>query len=677
VVPSPRYIPVALTRFELPLLLVGGLGYLVFLVWIPLDGGFEPVRWLPGGLFYLALLIVVAVSRGISFGPGRLVTVAVAALALFAVWNGASILWADVRSDAWNGANRTFVYLLIFAVFAALPWTPTVTRLLQGGFVLAVAAIVMSYLARATSSGAAQEWLIGGRLAVPLDYANANAALCLSLLLPAALFASRREVPPLLRGLFLASGGVFAEAYLLCQSRAALLVLPVVTLLVVLLAPGRVRLVLALVPVALAAVVTAPVLFDVYAADLNTGDLTAALRATRAPIAVAVLALFCVGTVWGVVDRRVEIAPRVTRATGFGAIATVVVGIASAAIVLLAVYGDPVGHARSAWHQFKANERIEGSNTNLFSGVGSKRYDVWRIALLEFRDAPVLGIGSENFEVPYLQRRRTEQDVRFPHSLPIKALVQTGVVGAALLIAFLAAGLFAGVRATRRLSGWSRVASVAALASFFYWLGHGSFDWFWEYPALTGPALAALALAARTTADPEPPPARPSGRRAVVLGAVLACVTVAALASFVPPWLSARYLEQAVTLPPAAALDRLDRARSLNPLTDQPDVLGGIIAGRSGDDRRARQLYLRALSRNRTNWFAELELAILEGNHARWASATAHIRRANELNPRETLIDFVLRHIQRRQPTDRADVERAFLERSKTFRRGEAGQQAG
>jgi tetratricopeptide (TPR) repeat protein len=220
------------------------------------------------------------------------------------------------------------------------------------------------------------------------------------------------------------------------------------------------------------------------------------------------------------------------------------------------------------------------------------------------------------------------------------------------------------------------VGSVAAVATFVYWLAHGSFDWFWERPALTGPALAGLALAARTS-DTTPAPAPPTGRRAIAQGAALACLAVVALVSLVPPWLSARYVEQALTLPPAAALERLDRARSLNPLTDQPDVLGALIAAGSGDERRARQLYVRALSRNPTNWFAELELAMLDGNRGRWASATAHIRRADELDPGETLVDFVFRHIRQREHTDRTDVERSFLERSKTFRRGESGQQAG
>ncbi len=660
-----------LTRDELASAIVGALAFAIFLVWIPLDGGFEQRRWLPGALFLLALLAVLAITRGISFGGSRLVAVAVGAFALFTAWNGASILWADVRGDAWEGTNRTLLYLCVYLLFVALPWTPRTTRALLGSYVVGVAAIVAFKIWQATSGGDPNHWLIGDRLAVPMDYANANASLCLSALFPAVLLASRREVPAALRGLFLACAGLFAETFLLCQSRSALLALPVVTLLVVAIVPGRTRFVIGLVPVAVAATLTAPTLLDVYAD-------TATLPDARLPIVWTVLALFAIGALWGLVDRRADVPGRVTRAIGAAlAIASVAVVVAGAA-VLLAVYGDPVGHAKSGWNQFKANERFEGSNTNLFSGVGSKRYDLWRVALIEFRESPLVGIGSENFGAQYLKKRRTEQDDRYPHSLPLKILSQTGLVGSLLFATFLVAALAAAWRATRQLAGWSRVGSVAALAYFAYWLVHGSFDWFWERPALSGPAFAALALAARTTEQPEPLEMVSRDRRRVVLGGALAAVAMlVAAASLTFPWLSQRYVDDALAAlatDPAAAIDGLEHAHTLNPLTDQPDLLAAVIAGETGDAARAREFYRRAIGRNPTNWFAHFRLAIIDGNGGRRASAVRQAARAKELNPGEELVDLVLDRVRRGLPVDSDEIDEIFLERSLKFRKAETGQ---
>ena len=64
---------------------------------------------------------------------------ALAALAAFTVWSFLSITWADARGDAWDGANRTLLYLLVFALFAALPWKAAEASILLGAFALATA----------------------------------------------------------------------------------------------------------------------------------------------------------------------------------------------------------------------------------------------------------------------------------------------------------------------------------------------------------------------------------------------------------------------------------------------------------------------------------------------------------------------------------------------------------
>ena len=50
---------------------------------------------------------------------GTLRDIALACLAAYTVLSFLSILWARVPADAWEGANRTLLYLAVFALFAA------------------------------------------------------------------------------------------------------------------------------------------------------------------------------------------------------------------------------------------------------------------------------------------------------------------------------------------------------------------------------------------------------------------------------------------------------------------------------------------------------------------------------------------------------------------------------
>lgn len=112
----------ALGRSEL---LPGGITLAVILVLITKEGGFEPTSWYPAALFLLGLLAVTVAAQARS-GRLRLDTsqrVAVILFAAFVAWSFLSITWSDVKGDAWDGANRTLLYFLVFALFASLRWS--------------------------------------------------------------------------------------------------------------------------------------------------------------------------------------------------------------------------------------------------------------------------------------------------------------------------------------------------------------------------------------------------------------------------------------------------------------------------------------------------------------------------------------------------------------------------
>jgi tetratricopeptide (TPR) repeat protein len=175
-------------------------------------------------------------------------------------------------------------------------------------------------------------------------------------------------------------------------------------------------------------------------------------------------------------------------------------------------------------------------------------------------------------------------------------------------------------------------------------LAHASIDWLWELPALAAPAMACLGLIAGLgmTAGARPEPATRPGR----LGRLAAlAVAAAAAASYALPALAAREIERAVRhfdADPAAALQGLERARRLNPLSDRADVIAGALALEAGDRRRARRSFQRALGRSGRNWYPEAELGVLDLREGRRDAALARLGRARRLNPLEPAIAAAL-----------------------------------
>ena len=91
----------------------------LFVIWATDQAGYPVTHWAPGGVIVLALLAVALATIGIRVREIPVsVRVALACLAAYTALSFLSILWAGVPGDAWEGANRTLLYLLVFALFA-------------------------------------------------------------------------------------------------------------------------------------------------------------------------------------------------------------------------------------------------------------------------------------------------------------------------------------------------------------------------------------------------------------------------------------------------------------------------------------------------------------------------------------------------------------------------------
>ena len=638
----------------------------VFLAWAAVEGGYSAIYWYPGALALLPLLVIAVLARDTARGPRRLVVVAFACLAAYTAWSFASIAWAQVRAEAWDGANRTALYLTAYGLFALLPWTIRGAWLVLGTYAFGVAGIAAWTLARAATSAEPLTYFRGGiRFSMPTTYHNANCALFTFALIVLVYVACRRGTPLVLRPLAAAGGVVLIVVSLLGQSRGWLGAVVLSALFLLAISPARARIALAFAALAGGvAPVVRPALALEDAAALGEPGPVLDTIVQRTGLGVAVAAA-CV-LVWALADRVWTPSARVARSLDRG-IAVVLAGAVVIGLVAFLVVGSPRERVSDAWNDFtEVDATGQSTEGHLFGrGVTGSRYDLWRVALRAFERKPIQGVGADNFAVDYFRERRTLEEPRYPHSLELRALSQTGIVGALLLGGFFFAALAATWPRRRSRAGVVRAAVVAGAV---YWLVHGSIDWFWEIPGVSAPVFAALGLAAalpsRQVEDDHGGTALTRSRRVVTAVAIVAAGLIGV--SHALPLLSELYVRDATRTwraETARAFASLDRARRLNPLADRPDLVAGAIASRLDRPRQMRARFAAAVERNPSSWYGFLELGIAEALTGRPARALAHLGVAERLNPREVVIEDVIEKVRAGEPVDPDEVDAVFLGR--------------
>ena len=645
----------------------------LFVVWATDQAGYPVTHWAPGGLIVLVLV-------GIALGLVRLraadvptpVLIALGALAAYTALSFLSILWAAVPGDAWEGADRTLLYLLVFALFACWRQRGASAALLLAAWTLALVALAAFTALHVNATGGAglQALLPEGRLVYPSGYPNANAAQWLMAFWPAVLLARSERLPWGVRGLLAGGSVLLADVALLSLSRGSLYATPVMLVLVFALLPGRTRTFAVLVPVAAGIGAAAPAVLGVGEHLKNGAVTTAAVHSATVATFAAAVAVGLVVALGAAAETR-----RSFSQAALGRMRTGLRGVAIVTLVAvlaggLVAAGNPVTRIRDGWDSFKGGYGANSTaGDRLLSGLGSNRYDFYRVALDEFLAHPLVGIGADNFQQQYLAHGRSEETPHYPHSVELRTLAQTGLVGALLALVGLGAALLAAARALRSSDPLVRSVTGAALAGFAYWVVHGSVDWFWEFAGLGAPAFALLGLACalsparvpsarRSPADGSPVRRR---RLAVVAGLLVALAAVVSLAA---PWLSQLEVQSAAriwTSAPQTAYARLRDAARLNPLSDEADLVAGSIALRYGELARADREFSSALARTPGDAYATLERGAIASARGERAVALGFLERAVRLDPREPLTRQALGLVREGRRVDIDELNRLIL----------------
>ena len=498
-----------------------------------------------------------------------------------------------------------------------------------------------------------------GRLTYPSDYANANAAQWLIAFWPALLLAREARLHWSVRGLLAGGAVLLAEVALLSVSRGSLYATPVMLVLVFALLPHRARTFALLVPVAAGIGAAAPSVLLVGERIEHGHNATAAVHAATTTTFLAALVVGLVVAAGAAIEDRSKLslasARRVRRGVGAVAIATLILVLAGGWVAA----GNPVTRARHAWDTFKSGSgyAANGSGNRLISGLGSNRYDFYRVALDEFLAHPLVGIGADNFQQQYLVHGRSERDSplsaqrRAAHADRDRSGRRAAGArrpggGAAGRLAGAARSRSAGARGRRGGAGGVRLLGGARLVRLVLGVRRPGRARVRDArprlragaaPGRAGGGVCPGRIGASAPSWRSRIPGSSVGRLGIVAGAIVA---LAAAASLAAPWLSQLEIESAARIwpkAPATAYARLNDAARLNPLSDEPYLVAGSIALRFGDLARADHEFALALKRTPDDAYATLERGAIASTRGDRAEALMLLQRAARLNPRDPL----------------------------------------
>ena len=311
---------------------------------------------------------------------------------------------------------------------------------------------------------------------------------------------------------------------------------------------------------------------------------------------------------------------------------------------------------KNQWHGFTHPGFASNPSASHFAAVGTQRYDGWRVAWKAFLANPIGGLGQDNFGDYYVLHRRTTVDLLWTHSLELRLLAHTGLVGTLAFLVFFVAALVAAIRTRRGKDALGCAVAGTALLPLVVWFIHGSLDWFWEIPALSGPALGFLAMAGSATAPGRSEPgalARGSPARRVAVGVIGGVALLAAVVVLAFPYLSVREVSIGNDLGaanPTAALSALDRAAKLNPLNADPGRFGGAIALRAGLYQQAERRFRQSIAREPGGWFSWLGAGLAASALGQRAVAKHYFKVAASIDSQQPAVTTALGRVDSSHP---------------------------
>lgn len=524
-----------------------------------------------------------------------------ALLAAFATWSALAVIWSATPDASWIEANRATSYALVAGLAlvagASLRNAPALAATGLSVVILAVALYALAGKTIPWFEFAGLDLDPGSaltRLREPIGYWNALGLLCV-MATPAAIWlcASPSPQPPVRVGaacalvvLLLAAGLTYSRGSVIAFAAA----------LAVMVAAGPQRLPRFAVGLGAVAAALPALVFAFGRDDLSTAGVSVSGRTDGGLILLGLILLTLAAVATGtraLLGREAQLrrnwTPRHSRGAWRAlAAAAIAVLVLAAAAVTVAGRGVP----GEISHQVDRFQEVKGAGAapaRLISATGSNRWVWWTEAAGAFGDKPIAGWGPGSFPVVRNLYRTNPAPTNSVHSVPLQFLMEGGLIGAGLAGGGLLLLGGAAIRRTRESTGVERSARLALLAAACAWGVHSLYDWNWQIPAVTLPALLALGVAAVPPARRARPPRRNLARSPLAAAAsVLAAVV--AISSLLPAIADSERLDAAVAAAGGSlrsAAEQAELARRLDPLSIEPLLTGAVIAAGAGRTEEA------------------------------------------------------------------------------------------
>jgi uncharacterized membrane protein YidH (DUF202 family) len=463
-------------------------------------GGYfeQPSLW--AGLLACALLAVAAVSVRAGLPRDRAVVLAIGGLAGLAAWTLLSTAWAPIKGDAYQAGQQAVLYAAVLVAAALLFTRRSAARAVEPALAAGVLVVIGYGLSERLVPGVlhfARSVSAEGRLEQPLTYWNAMGELAAIGFVLCARISGDGTRTRIERSLAAAMTPLLGLGLYLSFSRGALFACAAGLVTLIVAAPQREQL-----GAIVGAVVGGAIASAVASRLRGVTALTGSLSTREHQGLVMLLVLIALALLAGMVrwQRSRSERPGVLRLPAHApwiALAVLVVGLAVAILV---------GNQESS----RQSQPLSSGASRLVT-LRSNRYAYWRVALRAFGDEPLRGVGAGGWSVYWLRDRTVFEAAQDAHSLPLQTAAELGVVGLALLAAFLAGVALCAGRALRA----APALAAGPVAGVVAYIAHAPLDWDWEMPALTLVAvvlaglLVALARSGGAAArDRDPAPAR-------------------------------------------------------------------------------------------------------------------------------------------------------------------------
>ena len=466
--------------------LLAGPAVLAFFAGGYFDG---PTVWAGLGAWVLVAISMLVCPRPLPAAPG--INLTLIGLAGLAGWTLISFTWAPVAGSAYHSGQTVVLYLGVLLAAAALLQTRGAQRAAEPALAAGALVVIGYGIAGRLVPGLlhyARSVSAEGRLEQPLTYWNAMGELAALGVVLAVRLVGDVSRPRWMRSLAAAATAPLVMGLYLSFSRGALFACAAGLVTLVVTAPRRAQL------QGLALSLGAGVLGVLAAAPFSgVTSLQGSLSTRERQGAIAFLALAVImagagAAQWWRAARETDEPIRLPRRAPVTALAVICAGLALAIVA---------GAKESSAQQL-------APGAARYESLQSNRYAYWRVAVRAFRDQPLRGVGAGGWVVYWLRLRPFTEGAQDAHSLLLQTAAELGVIGLALLAAFLAGVSLAARRALRI----APALAAGPTAGFVVYVAHAPLDWDWEMPAVTVVALvlagALLAIAssgaARVTA---------------------------------------------------------------------------------------------------------------------------------------------------------------------------------